>query len=95
MKFKEWFEQVEKNGDHMSQRFYDMLEKISVSPSYTENAVEWMEAAYNAGVKSGTEVAERCATLCDEQSKFLLRFSQFGSNAAKDCADRIREVYVK
>lgn len=90
MKFEEWFEQ-----NKLDKQFFDTLEKLSVSPSYTEEAVEFMKKAFEAGANNCANVAEKCAALCDEQSKFLLRFSQFGANAAKDCANLIREVYHK
>ena len=88
MKFEEWFEQ-----DKLSKQFFNVLGKLSLSPSYTEEAVEFMRKAFDAGMQSRVDVAEKCANICEEQSKFLLRFSQFGSNAAKDCANLIREVY--
>ena len=37
-------------------------------------------------------VAE-CIKMCEEQSVFLLRFSQYGSNAAADCADIIKQEF--
>jgi hypothetical protein len=92
MKFEEWFQKVEKNGKQLSQQFFDTLDRISESPQYTEDVVDWMKMAYEAGMRDN---AERCAWICEEQSKFLLRFSQFGSNAAKDCASLIREAYNK
>ena len=36
-------------------------------------------------------IVEECAKECDKYSATVLRFSQFGSNAAKDCANIIRE----
>jgi hypothetical protein len=92
MKFDDWFQQVQQNGKLVSQQFFDTLEKVGDSPQYTEDVVEWMKTAYEAGMRDN---ADRCAWICDEQARFLLRFSQFGSNAAKDCANLIREVAKK
>ncbi len=36
-------------------------------------------------------IVEECAQECDNYSASVLKFSQFGSNAAKDCANIIRE----
>lgn len=38
-------------------------------------------------------VAEECVKLCQDHSEFLLRFSQFGANAAEDCAKIIKEKF--
>ena len=34
-----------------------------------------------------------CVKLCEDQATFLLRFSQFGSNAAMDCADILKQHF--
>lgn len=38
-------------------------------------------------------VANDCAQVCEDYSQQILKFSQFGSNAAKDCSDLIKERY--
>jgi hypothetical protein len=38
-------------------------------------------------------IINECVNLCENHSQFLLRFSQFGSNAASDCANIIRDHF--
>jgi len=91
MSFEVWFDAIEKSGNRKSQRFYDILERLPDSPQYTEEVVNWLSAAYKQGQQ---DAAEKCANLCKEQANFLLRFSQFGSNAAKDCEARIIDTFL-
>lgn len=43
--------------------------------------------------KFAEKIVDRCVQLCEEQGSFLLRFSQYGSNAAYDCADIIKSYF--
>lgn len=38
-------------------------------------------------------VAQECANYCSEYATRILKFSQFGSNAAADCANLIKEHF--
>ena len=91
MSFSNWFDEVGKDGGRRSDRFYDILERLSENPEYTEHVTGWLLEAYEQG---NVDAARKCHDLCVEQSKMLLRFSQFGSNAASDCAELIKKVYL-
>jgi len=96
MKFSDWFNMVESgDGTLKRDRFFELLEKLNEAPQYTETVAEWLKAAFEAGQASATDVAQHCANLCEEQSKFLERFSQYGSNAAADCAKLIKDTYLR
>jgi hypothetical protein len=43
--------------------------------------------------KFASAIVDKCISLCEDQGVFLLRFSQFGSNAAYDCADVIKSYF--
>ena len=86
MNFNEWFVKDNNNG-----KFYNYLDKLFDNPSYTEPVVGVLKEAYEQGQQ---DTAQKCYDLCREQSAFLLRFSQFGSNAASDCAKLIKDMYL-
>jgi len=38
-------------------------------------------------------IVEECASVCTKYSRTVLKYSQFGSNAADDCARIIKEHF--
>lgn len=71
----------------------DALEIVSNKRTLQDGQLErtWDPDAYNQVFAK--LVAEECAKVCEDYSATILKFSQFGSNAAVDCAKMIKERF--
>lgn len=72
----------------MNQRIKEFAKEVGISTDYLINTKQMIL------LEKFTElIVNDCAKVCEDYSRDILKFSQFGSNAAKDCAQLIKERY--
>lgn len=58
MNFENWFNQIELYG-LKSERYYDLISRLTEDEKLKKSLVAWLESAYNEGFENGYETGKR------------------------------------
>lgn len=78
----------------MNERINDFVGQAKFMAEETINKKISKNAELDAFAEKFAElIVQECAKECEQYAASVLKFSQFGSNAASDCANIIREKF--